>query len=73
VVKTLACVTAGAVSLFALPYAVTLLTDGDRPHAQTLIFLVVMFTAFATPLAAVLLRARFAKHGGRPSALHPPW
>jgi hypothetical protein len=73
VVKTLACVTSGAVSLFALPYAVTLLTGGDRPHAQTLIFLVVMFTAFATPLAAVLLRARFSKHGGRQSALYPPW
>jgi hypothetical protein len=73
VVKTLAGVTAGAVSLFALPYAVTLLTDGDRPHAQTVIFLVVMFTVFAMPLAAVLLRTWFCKHGARPSAPHPPW
>jgi hypothetical protein len=73
VVKTLACVTSGAVSLFALPYAVTLLTGGDRPHAQTLIFLVVMFTVFAMPLAAVLLRTWFSKDGARPSAPYPPW
>jgi hypothetical protein len=69
---TLACVTAGAISLFALPYAVTVLTDGDRPHAQTLIFLVVMFTVFAMPLAAVLLKARFAKHASSQSVRRPP-
>jgi hypothetical protein len=69
---TLACVTAGAISLFALPYAVTVLTDGDRPHAQTVIFLVVMFTVFAMPLAVVLLKARFAKHSGSRSARRPP-
>jgi hypothetical protein len=34
-VKALACVTAGAVSLFAAPFAVTVLTDGGPPHAQT--------------------------------------
>jgi NhaP-type Na+/H+ or K+/H+ antiporter len=66
-VKTLACVTAGAVSLFALPYAVTVLTDGQPPHAQTVMFLVVVFTAFAVPLAAVLLQAWLAKHHSRPS------
>jgi len=71
VVTTLACVTAGAMSLFALPYVVTVLTNGDRPHAQTVIFLLVMLTVFAVPLTAVLLKARFAKHGGRPSAPYP--
>jgi hypothetical protein len=71
-VVTLACVTAGAISLFALPYAVTVLTDGDRPHAQTVIFLVVTFMVFAMPLAAVLLKARFAKHSGSRSARRPP-
>jgi hypothetical protein len=71
-VRTLACVTAGAVGLFALPYAVTVLTDGQPPHAQTVIFLVVMFTVFAVPLAAVLLQARLAKHNGRPAPLNRP-
>jgi uncharacterized PurR-regulated membrane protein YhhQ (DUF165 family) len=66
-VKALACVTAGAASLFAAPFAVTVLTDGGPPHAQTVIFLVVMFTVFCVPLVAVLLRARFAQHGGRQS------
>ena len=32
-----------------------------------LIFLVVMFTVFAIPLAMVLLKARLGKHGGRQS------
>jgi hypothetical protein len=73
VVKALTCVTTGAVSLFALPYAVTVLTDGGSPHAQTVIFLVVMFTVFAIPLATVLLKAWLGKHGGRPSASYPPW
>jgi hypothetical protein len=72
VVKALTCVTTGAVSLFALPYAVMVLTDGEPPHAQTVIFLLVMFTVFAIPLAAVLLKARLGKHGGRPSASYPP-
>ena len=67
VVRTLACVTAGAVSLFAVPYAVTVLTDGGSPHAQTVIFLVVMFMVFSVPLAAVLLQAWFEKHSGRQS------
>ena len=71
-VKTLACVTAGAVSLFAAPFAVTVLTGGGPPHAQTVIFLVVMFTLFSVPLAAVLLRTCFGKHGGGRSApIHP--
>jgi hypothetical protein len=67
-VRTLACVTGGAVSLFALPYAVTVLTDGQPPHAQTVMFLVVVFIVFAVPLAAVLLQAWLAKHHSRPSA-----
>ena len=60
-VKTLACVTTGAVSLFALPYAVEVLTDRRPPAANTVIFLVVMVIAFCLPLAAVLLQARLAK------------
>ena len=72
VVKPLTGVTAGAVSLFALPYVVTVLTEGGRASAQTVIFLVVMFTFFCMPLAAVVLRARFGKHGGRQSTLYPP-
>jgi hypothetical protein len=71
-VKTLACVTAGAVSLFAVPFVVTVLTGGGPPHAQTVIFLVVMFMLFSVPLAAVLLQACFGKHGGRRSAPYPP-
>jgi hypothetical protein len=47
-----------------LPYAVTVLTDGGPPHAQTVIFLIVMFTVFAIPLAMVLLKAWLGKHGG---------
>ena len=58
---TLACVTTGAVSLFALPYAVEVLTDGRPPAAQTVIFLIVTIIVFSLPLAAVLLRARFGK------------
>ncbi len=61
VVKMLAGVTAGAVSLFALPFAVQVMTDGGPPPAQTVIFLVLMFTVFCVPLAAVLLRSWFAK------------
>jgi hypothetical protein len=49
---------------------VTVLTDGGSPHAQTVIFLVVMFTVFALPLVAVLLRAWVSKHGGRQSEAH---
>jgi hypothetical protein len=60
-VKMMAGVTAGAVSLFALPYAVEVLTDGRPPAAQTVIFLVVMVIAFCLPLAAVLLQAKLAK------------
>ena len=62
-VKTLACVTTGAVILFALPFAVEVLTDGRPPAAQTVIFLVVVFIVFSVPLATVLLRARFGKRG----------
>jgi hypothetical protein len=70
-VRTLACVTAGAVSLFTLPFAVEVLTDGRPPAAQTVIFLVVMVIAFCLPLAAVLLQARLAKRY-RPPARPAP-
>jgi Domain of unknown function (DUF1707) len=70
-VRTLACVTTGAVSLFALPFVVEVLTDGRPPAAQTVIFLVVMFTAFCVPLAAVLLRARFGKRHRPPTRPAP--
>ena len=67
-VTALACVTAGAVSLFGLPYLVTVLTGGGPLRAQTVIFLVVVFTVLSVPLAAVLLRARLSKHDGKQSA-----
>jgi hypothetical protein len=61
VVKTIACVTAAAVSLFAVPFVVQVTTDGGPPPAQTVIFLVLMFTVFSVPLTAVLLKAWFGK------------
>jgi hypothetical protein len=60
----LVCVTAGAVSLFALPYLVTVLTGGGPLRAQTVVFLVVVLTVFSVPLAAVLLRAWLGKRRG---------
>ena len=70
-VKMMAGVTAGAVSLFTLPYAVEVLTDGRPPAAQTVIFLVVMVIAFCLPLAAVLLQARLAKRYRPPTRPAP--
>ena len=67
-VTALTCVTTGAVSLFALPYLVTVLTGGGPLRAQTVVFLVVVFTVLSVPLTTVLLRARLAKHGGKQSA-----
>jgi hypothetical protein len=64
VVKTIAFVTAAAMSLFVLPFVVQVLTDGGPPPAQTVTFLVVMFTVFCMPLAAVLLRAWLGKRRG---------
>jgi hypothetical protein len=57
-------VTAAAMSLFVLPFVVQVLTDGGPPPAQTVTFLVVMFTVSCMPLAAVLLRAWLGKRRG---------
>ena len=67
-VTALAFLTAGAVSLFGLPYLVTVLTGGGPLRAQTVVFLVVVVTVLSVPLTTVLLRARLAKHGGKQSA-----
>ena len=67
-VTALTAVTAGAVGLFGLPYLVTVLTSGEPLRAQTVIFVIVVLIVLSVPLAAVLLRARLAKRGGKQSA-----
>jgi hypothetical protein len=64
VVKRIAFVTAAAVSLFAVPFVVQVTTEAGPPSAQTVIFLVLMFTVFLVPLTAVLLKAWFGKRRG---------
>ena len=60
-VKTVACLTGAAMSLFALPFAVQVTTDAGPPPAQTVVFLVVTFTVFCLPLTVLLLKAWFGR------------